>query len=391
MLHRSPLMLVLGLLAPIVLVAGVAWWWLQRPQLAADAVAVSATQLAVLDEPRAITLLRQFGDRAQAPLATLVAGLISQRPALVTQAKLGLLKQLDMWQLDESVEAERQRLELAELLAQHAQQADATGQRVAIDLATRMLTEPCADTATSSRLLTACEQVLQLGRELRESPRIGATSPAEPTVDDGPLSQPGSQVPQFRLPDELQLPPLPTPKKSPTAGTVPSASNSSALLDPLPHVGQSPELQRVPERGTQQSQLSPHVERQRLADLTLIELLKLWHDAPIAHRRTIEHELKDRGITARQIEIGTGLTAPNATERLRWIEQLPRITGFDAKPWLLWLSQDSDAQVRLAALGMMATASDPAFVRRAGEMSASDADSAVRELASKTLRGLETR
>ncbi|MBL8828340.1 MAG: hypothetical protein JNM18_15270 [Planctomycetaceae bacterium] len=392
MATRSPLMLVLGVVIPLAIVANVAWWWLQRPTTTADGVIVAQGQLAVLDDQRAIVLLRRSGDQHATGLTTLVAGLTSKRAALVTQAKLGLLKQLDAWTLDPPDAAEQQRLTLAELLASHADQYDAPAQRVAVDLATRMLTEPCSDAAVSARLLTACERVLHASSDLREPPQIG-TPAATPTaaVEAAGLLQPNTELPQLRLPVELQLPPLPVAatKKTPSLLVKPASTQVPNPIDRSQPTDKSPQLQPVPANGRLQPQPSPHVERQALGDLTMVELFKLWHAAPVAHRKTIEHELKDRGITARQIEIGAGLTSPQAEERLQWIEQLPRLTGLDPKPWLLWLSQDAVAEVRLAALRVMATTNDPVLLRRASELSGSDDSSEVRELAAKLLKGVD--
>lgn len=392
MASRSPLMLVLGLVIPLVIVANVAWWWLQRPTTSADGVIVAQGQLAVLDDERAIVLLRRSGDQHATGLTTLVAGLTTKRAALVTQAKLGLLKQLDAWSLDSPNEAEQHCLTLAELLASHADQYDASAQRVAVDLATRMLTEPCSDAVVSARLLTACERVLQASSDLREPPQIGASAkPVTTEIEAAGLLQPNTDLPQVRLPVELQLPPLPaaSAKNTPSLLVKPASTQSSQVIDRSQPADKSPQLQPVPETGRLQSQPSPHVERQALDDLSMVELFKLWHAAPVAHRKTIEHELKDRGITARQIEIGAGLTSPQAEERLRWIEQLPRLTGLDPKPWLLWLTQDGVAEVRLAALRVMATTNDPVLLRRASELSGSDDSSEVRELATKMLKGVD--
>lgn len=390
--NRSPLLLVLGLVVPIALVALVANWWLQRPTMSADAVVVAQSQFAVLDDARAITLLRRYGDRDASGLATLVAGLTTQRPALVAQAKFGLLKQLDAWSLATPAEADQNRLALAEMLSTHIEQCDASGQRVAIDMATRMLTEPIEDAAASARLLAACERVLQASHDRREPAQIGGIPAANANkAEETTLAQPNADLPQLRLPVELQLPPLPTAqtKKNSNLIAKPVSTDTSTTIDRSRPTETSPQLQPVPENGRQQSQRSPHVERQAMADLSMVELLKLWHDAPLGHRKTIEHELKDRGISARQIEIGTGLTSPVADERLKWIEQLPRLTGLDPKPWLLWLTQDPVAEVRLAALRVMATTNEPAFIRRAGEMSSRDDSSEVRELAAKVIKGVD--
>ena len=58
------------------------------------------------------------------------------------------------------------------------------------------------------------------------------------------------------------------------------------------------------------------------------------------------------------------------------------VPGVDAKPYLLTLSRDQDANVRLAAVGIMATSSDPDLTKRAMELS-SDPDPRIQAIAQR--------
>jgi len=96
-------------------------------------------------------------------------------------------------------------------------------------------------------------------------------------------------------------------------------------------------------------------------------------------------ELHRRGFSLREIEIGKHLTSPDAAERTKFTEQLPS-SGIAVKPWLLYLSGDPDAEVRRAAVTIMATSNDPELKAKLRELAISDADEVVREQAGKSAR-----
>lgn len=96
-------------------------------------------------------------------------------------------------------------------------------------------------------------------------------------------------------------------------------------------------------------------------------------------------ELHRRGFSLREIEIGKHLTSPDAAERTKYTEQLPS-TGIAVKPWLLYLSTDPDAEVRRAAVAIMATSNDPELKAKLRELAITDPDEIVRDQAAKSAR-----
>ncbi len=117
----------------------------------------------------------------------------------------------------------------------------------------------------------------------------------------------------------------------------------------------------------------------------VIRLLSRLHHADDDPRSAVDarRKLTESGFTPQQIEIGMHLTAPDPGERRRWTEVLPRLSGIEAKPWLLWLSRDPDAQVRLAAVSLMATTNDVQMLSRVRELARDDEDDRVRETAQR--------
>jgi hypothetical protein len=96
-------------------------------------------------------------------------------------------------------------------------------------------------------------------------------------------------------------------------------------------------------------------------------------------------ELHRRGFSLREIELGKQLTSPDAAERAKHLATLPS-AGIAVKPWLLYLSGDPDAEVRRAAVAIMATSNDPELRAKLREMAIGDGDEIVREQAAKSGR-----
>lgn len=124
----------------------------------------------------------------------------------------------------------------------------------------------------------------------------------------------------------------------------------------------------------------------RLETMRLVERLHDPNRGPHARQ-----ELARRGLTRLELELAERLSDPNAATRLRWLEALPGINGIDARPWLLWLSRDADAEVRLTALGLMATSNEPEMLRRVGEMAREEIDPRVKEQAARITERQQSR
>ena len=94
-------------------------------------------------------------------------------------------------------------------------------------------------------------------------------------------------------------------------------------------------------------------------------------------------ELSRRGFSAVHFELARRLTHPDPAMRIELARSLPRLTSVDPVPWLMWLSEDPRLEVRLAAIGLMATTGDPALLNRIEQMARSDRDPAVQRVAER--------
>jgi hypothetical protein len=121
----------------------------------------------------------------------------------------------------------------------------------------------------------------------------------------------------------------------------------------------------------------------RLERLPAIEVMRLLHDAAPETVAAAEAALYDRGLTATQVRLARQLTDPDPSVRSRLIDLLPELPGCDSRPWLYWLSTDDHADVRLAALTVMATSGDPDLLRRVEAVARRDRDPRIAALAER--------
>ncbi len=98
-------------------------------------------------------------------------------------------------------------------------------------------------------------------------------------------------------------------------------------------------------------------------------------------------DLRRRGYSDFEIELGRMATSPDVYQRRRLAEMLPRLAGVDPRRWLRWLSFDEDAVVRRTVVGWMITTGEASLLARARELAVGDPDDQVRQAAQRALEG----
>ena len=114
-----------------------------------------------------------------------------------------------------------------------------------------------------------------------------------------------------------------------------------------------------------------------LKKLDTRETLRRWRETGNPGNERIEDELRRRGFTDRDMKLAEKFTDADPAVRRKFAEMLPRISGVRASRWLWWLAEDEDAQVRVAAISMLATSGDAAVRHRLRELADRETNPAV--------------
>ncbi len=107
------------------------------------------------------------------------------------------------------------------------------------------------------------------------------------------------------------------------------------------------------------------------------ELIDLLHGSSEELKADVRNELKRRGFNEAAMQAAEQLAAGDTRLRLQLIGTIAKRTDIDPRPFLLWLSEDPDRQVRVAAINLLATLNDPLVRRSLQEQLNVEADPVV--------------
>jgi hypothetical protein len=366
--------------------------------------------------------LRSLVRQGPAELARVVESLVAKRAALQSAAARTLHEEIERCAKATTEEAALQLDQIAEALASHASRFNGEALATAAALAERILTAPLRETSKGNRLrnchIVIKEKAEQLLNEQAGSPdgksksatniRRPAIGPAARsrgafTVSLAPLAGGGLDiVPGDAHPRPLskqaasQAMPLTAQTKGPPAATPTSRLNTSAQLQTVAGTSDALDVSSMmsPDRrnaalSADQAQLrhsgTSAVEPARSAsppmprDLAqLLELAGRVRFGSAPQSAATRAELSWLGIDESQLKLARAAVDDDPRVRKEVVEALPSVANVDARGWLLWLSYDRDADVRRAAIALLATAGNPDLKRRVREAAESDDDPRVR-------------
>ena len=338
-------------------------------------------------------------------------------------AKQELFAEMEQWQRLSVGENASRLTELASALADEVDHFNPAGQRDAADVAVRILDRPLKGSGLKTQeLLAASEKVLHVGLNAKgEFSRIKAVELAGPAMlakeeSINAAELPGSGSPESSgltslsgsgSPGKLNLPPAESgeeesqaadaaanqpwmlgrqDKSRQRASRIPdsAAADTDGLKGTVPFSlagksGQSPVRTAANVAGL----AGDGRLRASLAGEDAVGLIKDLNSDNDARAEAAEAELMGRGFTAAQLELARKLYDPDPAVRKKLVRELPGLEGVDTVPWLLELCRDADAEVRLAALALLATSSDPAVLDEVERMAGRDDDSGIRRIADR--------
>jgi hypothetical protein len=120
-----------------------------------------------------------------------------------------------------------------------------------------------------------------------------------------------------------------------------------------------------------------------LADTESRELLHCWLTATGGAVLPLEEELTHRGFGRLSARLVEQLFSDDAEDRLRLVDEVLIEPGIDARPWLMLLADDHDADVRLLTVTIMATSNDSTLIEKAWQVAIYDRDPRIAGLADR--------
>ncbi len=387
---------------------------------------------AQLDSRYADTQAREVVERiaelGRPGIPALVSALGHRRASVSQAARTALRGQLDRWRLLPAEEASRNVALVARCLAQQTEQFGATARAEATQLAMQFLVWPLDGAAVDRvQVVMDCEQVLAASAAARDAARgegwelmgaseSGVTAPRQATPKYETSVSPAGflviephDLPGGDLPIEIvEIPSLP-PSLVPPLDLQPPDPNAPKQIPPsmrpmpgllFPEPEPRPSFEAAPietkraARGPADEpsfaeSTRPHrqqtVSEAQLPNLTTREVMNYLHSDNAGLAKAAQDDLIRRGFDVYELAAARRLGSPDSADRRELADALSALPISPAR-WLLWLSEDDDARVRLNAVAQMATASDPRLTGRLQKMRRTERDRRVSELLERWAR-----
>lgn len=96
-------------------------------------------------------------------------------------------------------------------------------------------------------------------------------------------------------------------------------------------------------------------------------------------------ELQRRGVQPEHLELGLELARGSAAERLQAMDQLVRVAGLNPVPWLVWMAESSDREVRLRAVSLLGSTADEEALQKLRQLKKKESDNRVVEQINQVL------
>lgn len=405
---RRPALLLITAVTAVGLVWGVGALWSRSAWFLAT---VWQDELECAPEHRADVILDRLAGLDDEGISALVLALSSSRQGVSKAAAKAIRRQSAAWQsLPANVAAPRQG-KLARALADAWPRLDSSARVVAAEIVGRFLScGPGEGRAGDAELLTACAEVLRAGAMSHAGPhqselRTLATRPASadstaPVTDrkdslktpglasalDAPLGRaepkspghadvPAPLPPAVGAPNPLRESSVGAAKAVPIAGSTSAASNEPRQLPPV-----------------RQARLDDDPLRNETNDAgpvgaaDLRQLARLLNDESPQRVAEARKDLQERGFSTLEVNLARQLAHADPAVRKKLARVLPDTVGVDAAPWLLELSRDADADVRLEAMTLLATTGDPALLDALRKLVTADPDERIQCLSSRLSR-----
>lgn len=96
-------------------------------------------------------------------------------------------------------------------------------------------------------------------------------------------------------------------------------------------------------------------------------------------------ELQRRGVQPEHLELGLELARGSVSDRLQAMDQLVRVAGLNPVPWLAWMAESSDREVRLRAVSLLGATADEEALQKLRQLKMKESDNRVAEQINQVL------
>ncbi len=365
-------------------------------------------QLDAVPEQSAEPLLAHFGGTGDMAIPILVESLGSPRARVARAGRQSLLTEIDHWKTLSAAGNSTRFALLARELSDRRLELGPAGRHDAAELAVLILQGPLdPGTVDTVEVIACCEEVLRAAQA--DPPELVAEAQAkraERDVASASNAAAGGQdvakswgvpsdtagaglLPLPAAPAASDTPPQPLAKIAAVAKTADSAAAkpfwglpqlwrndagaASAESDKQPAsdqaVRQASAVEKLPAD-------KPSDELKSADSFDLLER----SCSPVAELAAAARaELSRRGFNEVHFDLARRMFSADPAVRKELARALPELRSIDAAPWLMQLSKDTDPEVRLTAITLMATSGDPLLLAEVERIAGADSDPRIRE------------
>ncbi len=161
---------------------------------------------------------------------------------------------------------------------------------------------------------------------------------------------------------------------------------AKTIMVQMPSVGAEPAEANVPLQSKLASETQEFTMISGIDKRTLENLMPLLTSSQTRIVRQAFNELVRRGMTPSHLEIAIDLAQGNVEQRLKAMDTIARDPSFhDRIPWLVWMAESADRNVRRRAVALLGSMTDPEAMRKLRILQSREPDSTIADQISQVL------
>jgi hypothetical protein len=119
--------------------------------------------------------------------------------------------------------------------------------------------------------------------------------------------------------------------------------------------------------------------------LEIAELIRLLANDNADVAKAAALALRHKGMTDQKINLASELAMGSAARRLELIQQISTATDLDPRPWLIWMGEDGEPEVRKMSIALLIPMADENVYRSLRNLAARESDAGIKDMIMRTL------